>query len=121
MNSPGALTADNVIHLLELPKGWAILWLELLQELPEGYKVSWAAESFGGLRLSPIGEHGNIILDAAQRSKRTCAVCGSPGRMQQRNGVYRPHCQACAAIEGFDDPPLVHGKAPEPEQNEARP
>ncbi len=102
--APGAVTPANITHLADLPKGWAIMFIELLSELPPGYAIDWAAQKFGEMRCSPTGEHESIFSRYEERSRRTCALCGAPGRMMQSGGVYRPHCLPCAVAEGFGDP-----------------
>lgn len=101
----GAFTRTNLTHLMGLPRGWAILFVELLQRLPQGYEVDWVKEKLGSLRVSPIGEHSELLNEFTERSRRTCASCGAPGRMTVSEGFYLPHCSPCAGVEGFEDPP----------------
>lgn len=101
----GAVTAANLAHIADLPPGWAIAFIEMLSELPAGYVVGWAREKLGSMQLGPTDDHPAIIERYRQRTLRTCAVCGAPGRLMQRGGFHLPHCAACGASKGFTDPP----------------
>lgn len=73
-----------------VPSGWRAIYDDLLQKIVRiepGFRVFQAGEKRGGLRVSVRGPAADnliiakLLMDARDRSYKTCAECGGPGRL----------------------------------------
>jgi hypothetical protein len=83
-------TEQRAIWRRYVPSGWHGIYDDLivkLEAIEPSFMLSQAKEKLGGLRVHLRGRLRNVhavaslTLEAEDRSYRTCAECGAPGRL----------------------------------------
>jgi len=84
-----------------IPNGWRELVGEMyrrLLQLDPDVNMLEVKEKFGILRIVVTGSEVNTdyITDMYENiSRRTCSVCGKPGKLTSRSGWYITICEEC--------------------------
>lgn len=83
-------------------RGWALLFENCLRELQLidfPCKISQIKEKFGELRIyfdvKMTPEASEIVDKACSLSRKTCIICGQPGKIDMLDGWYQCFCDSC--------------------------